>query len=65
VPTFDAGIDGELVTPTGACLVGALHTGVARWPDMFVPSRCSYGAGTKRWPDRPNLLRLVLGERAK
>uniref|UniRef100_A0A7S0SK56 LarC family nickel insertion protein n=1 Tax=Mantoniella antarctica TaxID=81844 RepID=A0A7S0SK56_9CHLO len=64
VPTFDAGVDGELVTPTGACLVAALKTGVSRWPDMFMPSRCSYGAGTKRWPDRPNLLRLVLGERA-
>ena len=61
VPTYDPGVDGEFVTPTGASLVGALKTGVARWPDMFLPERCAYGAGTKRWRDRPNLLRLVLG----
>lgn len=60
VPTFDAGTNGELVTPTGACLVGALANKVTSWPAM-VPERAAYGAGTKSWADRPNLLRLVLG----
>ena len=64
VPTHDPGVDGEFVTPTGACLVAALKTSAERWPDMFLPERCAYGAGTKRWRDRPNLLRLVLGARA-
>lgn len=64
VPTHDPGADGEFVTPTGACLVAALKTSAERWPDMFLPERCAYGAGTKRWRDRPNLLRLVLGTRA-
>ena len=36
----------------GACLVAALKTSAERWPDMFLPERCAYGAGTKRWRDR-------------
>ena len=34
----------------------------APWPTM-APLRAAYGAGTKRLADRPNLFRLVLGER--
>lgn len=60
VPLFDAAIDAELVTPTGACIVAAVAAGAARWPEM-VPQRCSYGSGTKEFRDRPNLVRLVLG----
>jgi uncharacterized protein (DUF111 family) len=61
LPTFDAGIDFELVTPTGACLVAALCGGrSASWPAM-APSRQAYGAGTKVLADRANLFRLVLG----
>ena len=65
--TFDAGADGEFVTPTGACIVAALGTekSSARWPAAFAPLRTAYGAGTKSWHDRPNLLRLVLGETAR
>jgi uncharacterized protein (DUF111 family) len=63
VPTYDAGIDAELVTPTGACLVKVAAKGFARWPSMR-PERVGWGAGTRELPDRPNLLRLVLGERA-
>jgi uncharacterized protein (TIGR00299 family) protein len=61
VPTYDASIDSELVTPTGACLVRAAAKSFARWPSML-PSRVGWGAGTRELPDRPNLLRLVLGE---
>jgi len=63
--TFDAGADGEFVTPTGACLVAALGSRgrSTRWPETFVPHRTAYGAGTKTWEDRPNLLRLVLGSK--
>lgn len=61
VPTFYAGLDRELVTPTGACLVAAVAKDFADWPAM-APVASSYGAGTASFPDRPNLFRLVLGE---
>ena len=32
IPTHDAGIDGELVTPTGAALLTAAASDFARWP---------------------------------
>jgi uncharacterized protein (TIGR00299 family) protein len=60
VPTYDAAIDAELVTPTGACLVRAAATRFARWPAM-TPERIGWGAGTRELADRPNVLRVVLG----
>ena len=45
--TYDAGIDFELVTPTGAAIVGAHATGSQRWPSM-APERIGWGAGTRR-----------------
>ncbi|MFI5309465.1 MAG: nickel pincer cofactor biosynthesis protein LarC, partial [Polyangiales bacterium] len=61
VPTADAGIDAELVTPTGACLVRAAAKSFTRWPNLR-PLRVGWGAGTRELPDRPNLLRVVLGD---
>ena len=61
LPTYDAGIDFELVTPTGACLVRAAAKRFSRWPSMR-PARVGWGAGTRELADRPNVLRLVLGE---
>jgi len=61
IPTFDAGVDAELVTPTGACLVAVTAADFSRWPSM-ASERTGWGAGTRELPDRPNLLRLVLGE---
>ena len=61
IPTFDAGCDLELVTPTGACLVAAAASGCCAWPDM-VPASVGYGAGTRDLSDRANLCRVVLGE---
>ena len=58
--TYDAGIDFELVTPTGAAIVGAHATGSSRWPSMS-PERAGWGAGTANLADRPNVLRAVLG----
>jgi uncharacterized protein (TIGR00299 family) protein len=59
-PTYDAGIDGELVTPTGAAIVAANASHAERWPSMQ-PDAVGWGAGTRDFPDRPNLLRAVLG----
>ena len=60
LPTYDAGIEFELVTPTGAAIVGAQASGSARWPAMS-PERVGWGAGTADLADRPNVLRAVLG----
>ena len=51
--------EGELVTPTGAAIV----TTLARFerPEMTL-ERIGYGAGRRDLPDRPNVLRLWLGE---
>jgi hypothetical protein len=51
---------GELVTPTGACLVGSLAK--PGLPPGFVVSRIGYGAGTRDPADVPNVLRAVLGD---
>jgi pyridinium-3,5-bisthiocarboxylic acid mononucleotide nickel chelatase len=59
-PTYDGGVDFELVTPTGAAIVGAQASGAQRWPAM-VPERVGWGAGTAELADRPNVLRAVLG----
>ena len=50
----------ELTTPTGA---GILAASVNRWgsiPGMQV-AQVGYGAGTKEFPDRPNVLRVLVG----
>lgn len=52
--------NGELVTPTGAAIVRAIARPMTS-PPMLNVERVGYGAGTKTFPDRPNLLRLLLG----
>lgn len=54
---------GELVTPTGAAIVAALAAPNTPVPPLRVAA-IGYGAGTRPQPDRPNLLRLLLGEAA-
>ena len=51
---------GELVTPTGAALVRVLSSGDP--PTSYTVVRSGYGAGSKDFPDRPNALRVTLGE---
>jgi uncharacterized protein (TIGR00299 family) protein len=52
---------GERTTPTGAALAVTLTEETPLFPDLTVLGT-GYGAGTKRWDDAPNLLRVVLGE---
>jgi uncharacterized protein (TIGR00299 family) protein len=61
IPTEGANVTSELVTPTGAALIRANATRFERWPAMR-PVATGFGAGTRTLPDRPNLLRVVLGE---
>ena len=58
--TYDAGIDMELVTPTGAAIVAANAARSERWPSMM-PEESGWGAGSATLADRPNVLRAVLG----
>ncbi|HKP56225.1 MAG TPA: nickel pincer cofactor biosynthesis protein LarC [Polyangiales bacterium] len=60
VPTYDAQLAQELVTPTGACLVASAVQDWVSWPG-FRPQHVGMGAGTKEFPDRPNVLRAILG----
>jgi len=60
LPVVGVDVQGEMVTPTGATLVRSLATGFGPMPSMRV-EQVGYGAGQRDWPDRPNLLRLVLG----
>jgi pyridinium-3,5-bisthiocarboxylic acid mononucleotide nickel chelatase len=61
VPTYDAGIEAELVTPTGAAIVATVAGSFASWPS-FIPEHVGWGKGTRELPDRPNALRVVLGQ---
>ena len=60
-PLRNVDVEGELVTPTGAAIVAALSSGVSS-SSAFKVAQVGYGMGKKEFPDRPNLLRLVLGE---
>ena len=60
IPTRTSDLKTELVTPTGAALLRVLCAGFGPRPDMVV-EQVGYGAGTKDFPDRPNLLRVCIG----
>jgi uncharacterized protein (TIGR00299 family) protein len=62
VPVYAGELEGEMTTPTGAALLGALVTRYAPMPPMTV-AREGWGAGARDLPI-PNLLRLTLGEPA-
>jgi len=63
VPLMDSGTRHEMVTPTGAALVRALAASFGPMPPMTVES-IGYGVGTRDLPDRPNLLRILIGTEA-
>jgi uncharacterized protein (TIGR00299 family) protein len=60
-PVVMTGFPHELTTPTGAAIVKALSRGVLRDERLRVGA-IGYGAGTKEFPEIPNLLRVVVGE---
>jgi hypothetical protein len=55
-------LDGETITPTGAAILSALGSQVEDAPRMTI-EKIGYGAGEREFPDRPNLLRVLLGEK--
>ena len=62
VPIHQTDIPKELVTPTGAALITTLSQEFGVMPHMRL-DRVGYGAGTRDLEQRPNLLRLCLGEK--
>lgn len=58
-PVTPVDFEGELVTPTGAAIVAALAKPAPQFPRCTL-ERTAFGAGTKVWPDRPNVLRVAL-----
>ncbi len=60
VPVYGNG-RGELLTPTGALLVTAHATGYGPLPALR-PEGVGYGAGNRDTPERPNVLRLIVGD---
>jgi len=61
VPVYAGGQQAELVTPTGALLITAYAERFGALPPMRL-ERVGYGAGTRDFPDAPNVLRVLIGE---
>jgi len=59
-PTYGGPVDVELTTPTGAALIATLATGWGPQPPMLVAAQ-GFGAGSRDLPDRPNVVRLLVG----
>ncbi|MFV0446823.1 MAG: nickel pincer cofactor biosynthesis protein LarC, partial [Planctomycetaceae bacterium] len=60
-PLVDVPIDAELTTPTGAAILKVLVDAYVPLPEMTIET-IGYGAGTKDFRDRANVLRLIVGE---
>jgi uncharacterized protein (TIGR00299 family) protein len=61
VPFYATEIKGELLTPTGAAIITTVCSEYGSIPQMK-PDATGYGAGTREYPDFPNVLRVLLGE---
>jgi len=60
VPVLNSGVQQEMVTPTGAALATGLAAAFGPMPPMVVQN-VGYGVGSRELPDRPNLLRIIIG----
>lgn len=60
IPVRGTAVKEELVTPTGAALLKGLAKGFGVMPPMVI-DHVGYGVGGRTLPDRPNLLRIVIG----
>ena len=64
IPLAESTIQGELTTPTGAAILATLVDSFGPVPAMKI-ERIGYGAGQKDFAERPNILRLLVGEAAE
>lgn len=61
IPVVRTEINGEITTPTGAAIMTTLASSFG-FLEHFTAGSVGYGAGTKRWEDHPNVLRLSVGQ---
>ncbi len=61
VPIYSKGGPFEFTTPTGAAIIKSLAKGFGDMP-LFVPDRTGAGAGGRDPKDRPNVLRILIGD---
>ncbi len=61
IPLAPSSIVGELTTPTGAAILAAMAESFGSVPAMKT-EQIGYGAGQKDFAERPNILRLLVGE---
>jgi len=61
IPVYSAWTKNELVTPTGAAIVTTLVKTFLSFPEMNY-EKIGYGAGSKDFPEIPNILRAFLGK---
>jgi len=61
IPTYSGGIESEMITPTGAAIIGTLAKSFGKRPLMKI-EKIGYGAGEKEFTI-PNLLRVSIGEK--
>jgi len=54
-------VESELLTPTGAAILAHYADGVETLPPLRLTG-AGYGAGTKTFPEHPNVLRALVGE---
>lgn len=60
IPIYSKGIEAELATPTGVCILKNLARSFGVMPEMEV-EKVGYGAGSREL-EIPNLLRVYIGE---
>ncbi len=64
IPVYSSDVSFELTTPTGAVLISSLASGFGPLPDMQI-KKTGIGAGTKNFKKQPNILRLLIGQKAE
>lgn len=64
LPSYGGSVDGELLTPTGAALIAQWAEEFRAMPAMVI-EKTGFGSGEKDLPDRPNVLRVLMGELAE
>ena len=62
LPVAQADVAVELTTPTGAGIVSAVADEFTKGLPPMVVDAIGYGAGTRDLPNRPNVLRVVVGK---
>lgn len=61
VPIYSNGVEGELVTPTGAAIISTVCDSYGPLPKLTLEAT-GYGAGTRTYEGFPNALRIMIGE---